>query len=120
MHEMIEFSYYNNQEGEQFEFIEIPKDLYLDEQFKGVSTESKLIYNFMLTEIKTSSERRMKDEKGRLYIFCDEKKVRAELGFNYKQREECLIELENIRLVEVDYNASPNKIYVKNFNKRIG
>ena len=41
---MQEFAYFQEQDSEQFAFYKIPKVLFTDPRFNGISTEAKIMY----------------------------------------------------------------------------
>ena len=45
---MQEFAYFQEQDSEQFAFYKIPKVLFTDPRFNGISTEAKIMYGVML------------------------------------------------------------------------
>lgn len=44
----VELSYYYGYEAEQFSFYRIPKLLFTDSRFAGISTDAKLLYGILL------------------------------------------------------------------------
>ena len=46
----MEFSYFQEHESEQFTFFRIPKILFSDERFAGLSSEAKILYGLMLDQ----------------------------------------------------------------------
>ena len=44
----LEFNYYYGKEADQFTFYRIPKLLFTDTHFKGLSNDAKLLYGLML------------------------------------------------------------------------
>ena len=48
------FEYYYGKEADQFSFYRIPKLLFTDEQFKGLSNDVKLLYGLMLDRMSLS------------------------------------------------------------------
>ena len=51
MEERIKLSYFYGKEAEQFSFYKIPKLLFTDEYFKGLSVEAKVLYGFQKSVI---------------------------------------------------------------------
>ena len=52
---MQEFAYFQEQDSEQFAFYKIPKVLFTDPRFSGISTEAKIMYGVMLDRVSLSS-----------------------------------------------------------------
>ena len=44
----LELDYFYGNEAEQYSFYRIPKTLFTDRRFKGVSMEAKVLYGLML------------------------------------------------------------------------
>ena len=50
----VELSYYYGYEAEQFSFYRIPKLLFTDSRFAGISTDAKLLYGILLDRMSLS------------------------------------------------------------------
>lgn len=112
-----EFDYYFNRESEQFSFYRIPKLLFTDEYFKGLSCEAKVLYGLMLDRMGLSVKNGWVDEKGRVYIVFTKDDVMAYLNCKSEKAMKLLGELYEIGLIEKKRlgRGKPNRIYVKNF-----
>lgn len=64
----IEFHYFNDKEYDMFSFYRLPKELFTNEYFKGLSCEAKVLYGMMLDRISLSIKNKWFDEEGRTYI----------------------------------------------------
>ena len=62
------FEYFYGRELEQFSFIRIPKLLFTDKTFSGLSNDAKLLYSLMLDRMSLSKQNGWLDESGRVYI----------------------------------------------------
>ena len=51
----VELSYYYGYEAEQFSFYRIPKLLFTDSRFAGISTDAKLLYGVLLDHYRKNS-----------------------------------------------------------------
>ena len=90
---MQEFAYFQEQDSEQFAFYKIPKVLFTDPRFNGISTEAKIMYGVMLDRVSLSRKNGWIDENGNVYIqftlsemmeyfHCEVKRLtRIEYGF---------------------------------------
>ena len=58
--------FYGNQ-AEQFSFYRIPKVLFTDERYKGISAEAKILYGILLDRISLSQKNGWLDEANRVY-----------------------------------------------------
>ncbi len=64
----LELDYYYGNEAEQYSFYRIPKVLFTDSRFKGVSVEAKVLYGLLLDRMSLSVKNRWMDGEGRVYI----------------------------------------------------
>ena len=64
----VNFEYFYGRELEQFSFIRIPKLLFTDKTFSGLSNDAKLLYSLMLDRMSLSKQNGWLDESGRVYI----------------------------------------------------
>lgn len=62
------FEYFYGRESEQFNFIRIPKLLFTDKTFSGLSNDAKLLYSLMLDRMSLSKQNGWLDDNGRVYI----------------------------------------------------
>ena len=51
----LSMPYYYGYEAEQFSFYRIPKRLFEDDRFRGVSTDAKLLYGMLLDRMALST-----------------------------------------------------------------
>ena len=65
----IEFDYFYGGKSEQFSFYRIPRRLILDDFFKRMSTDAKLLYGLMLDRMSLSAKNGWFDEQGRVFIY---------------------------------------------------
>lgn len=111
------FDYYFAKESEQFSFYRIPKLLFTNEYFKGLSCEAKVLYGLMLDRMSLSTKNNWVDEKGRVYIAFTKDDVMDYLNCKSEKAMKLLGELYEIGLIEKKRlgRGKPNRIYVKNF-----
>ncbi len=69
MSDKIKFSYFYGKEAEQFSFYKIPKLLFTDAYFKGLSIEAKVLYGLMLDRMSLSVKNQWIDTEGRAFIY---------------------------------------------------
>lgn len=53
-HMPLELDYYYGNEAEQYSFYRIPKVLFTDSRFRGVSVEAKVLYGLLLDRMSLS------------------------------------------------------------------
>ena len=63
------FDYYYSQEAEQFTFYRIPKALFTEPMFQGLSVGSKVLYGLMLDRVGLSVRSGWVDAQNRVFIY---------------------------------------------------
>jgi hypothetical protein len=116
----LTFDYYYGAEAEQFSFYRIPRLLIKDKQFKGLSSDAKLLYGLMLDRMSLSIKNEWFDEKSRVYIIYTIDNIREDLGCSKEKAVKVVAELDadkGIGLVEKIRRGlgQPDIIYIKNF-----
>ena len=113
----MEFNYFYGNESEQFSFYRIPKSLFTDEHFHGLSVESKILYGLLLDRISLSKKNGWTDKAGRVYIIFTLDEVMQALGCANQKASRLLKELDSIGLIERRRLGlgNPDIIYVKSF-----
>lgn len=114
----MEFDYYYGPEADTYAFYRIPKVLFTEEHFSGISAEAKTLYGILLDRMNLSARNGWVDEQGRVYIICTLKSVMEALGCADQKATKLFNELEYkgklIERVKVG-QGKPCRIYVKNF-----
>lgn len=64
----ITFNYFYGKEADQFNFIRIPKLLFTDKVFAGISNDAKVLYALMLDRMNLSRQNNWFDNENRVYI----------------------------------------------------
>ena len=65
---MPDFEYFRAEESDQFSFFRIPKALFTEKEFQGLSTDAKLLYGILLDRISLSKKNGWIDSDGYVYI----------------------------------------------------
>lgn len=120
MEERIKLSYFYGKEAEQFSFYKIPKLLFTDEYFKGLSIEAKVLYGLMLDRMSLSMKNQWLDEEGRAYIYYSLEDIMEALACSNKKAIAIMKELDtdtDIGLIERKRQGQgkPTMIYLKQF-----
>lgn len=76
----MNFDYFYSEQSEQFAFYRIPKLLYTDGRFKGMSSDAKTLYGLLLDRVSLSVKNSWLDEQGRIFVYCTLESVEAALG----------------------------------------
>lgn len=116
----LQLDYYYGNEAEQYSFYRIPKVLFTDSRFKGLSVEAKVLYGLLLDRMALSVRNNWLDQDGRVYIIYTIADVMETLGCAEQKANKLLNELDaakGVGLVERVRRGlgKPNVIYVKNF-----
>ena len=53
----MDYEYFRVEESEQFSFFRIPKALFTEKEFEGLSTDAKLLYGILLDRINLSKKK---------------------------------------------------------------
>lgn len=114
------FDYFYGNEAEQFTFYRIPKVLFTDNYFRGLSTDAKVLYGLMLDRMCLSARKGWIDENNRVYIIFTLKQVMEYMNCGKDKGCKLLAELDSdkgIGLIERVTRGlgKPAIIYVKSF-----
>ncbi|MCD7820544.1 MAG: replication initiator protein A [Lachnospiraceae bacterium] len=110
--------YFYGQQSEQFSFYRIPKVLFTDERYRGISCEAKTLYGLLLDRMNLSAKNGWLDETGRVYIIFTIEEIMESMGCGNKKAGQMLAELENkagLIIRKRQGMGKPNLIYVMNF-----
>ena len=111
------FDYHYGNEAEQYSFYRIPKILIVDDRFKGLSTDAKLLYGLMLDRMSLSVKSGWFDEENRVFIHFALNDIMEQLNCQHGKAVKLLAELDDtkgiglIRRVKQG-QGRPSKIYV--------
>lgn len=120
MNDNIRYEYFYGGQSDAFSYYRIPRLLITGQQFKGLSTDAKLLYGLLLDRMGLSSRNGWYDELGRVYIYYPLDEVQADLNCGHDKATKLLSELDTgkgIGLIErvKQGQGRPAKIYVKQF-----
>lgn len=120
MGQTISFDYFYGGQSDAFSYYRIPRLLITAPQFKGLSTDAKLLYGLLLDRMGLSARNGWYDELGRVYIYYPLDEVQADLNCGHDKATKLLAELDSgkgIGLIERvrQGQGRPAKIYVKQF-----
>ena len=65
----MNYDYFYGTQAESYSFIRVPRLLMKGEEFKGLSTDAKLLYALLLDRMGLSMRNGWLDEEGRVYIY---------------------------------------------------
>ncbi|MCQ2400807.1 MAG: replication initiator protein A [Lachnospiraceae bacterium] len=110
--------YYYGAEADQFSFYRIPKELFINDKYKHLSTDAKVLYGLLLNRMDLSARNGWFDDMGRVYIIYTTEEIMEVLNCADNKATKLMNELEEkYGLIERKRQGQgkPNLIYVKNF-----
>lgn len=120
MEQNIRFDYFYGKEADTFTFYRIPKLLFTEPMFKGLSSEAKILYGLLLDRMSLSIKNGWFDEEGRAYIYFAIEDIAELLNCGKNKAVRSLQELVDdtgVGLIEKKRQGQgkANILYVKNF-----
>lgn len=117
----INFDFYYGKDAEQFNFYRIPKLLFTDKRFKGLSTDAKVLYGLMLDRMSLSIKNGWIDDENRVYIYFTLEDVIEFLSVCKDKATKLFAELDDEKGVGLIKRkrqglGKPMMVYVMNFN----
>ena len=112
------YDYFYGPQADQFNFIRIPAVLFSKEEFKGLSSEAKVLYGILLKRMDLSAKNGWFDDQGRVFIICTLEEIMETMNCADNKATKLMNELEEkCGLIERKRQGlgKPNLIYVKNF-----
>ena len=94
MGQTVSFDYFYGGQSDTFSYYRIPRLLITGQQFKGLSTDAKLLYGLMLDRMGLSARNGWYDELGRVYIYYPLDEVQADLNCGHDKATKLLSELD--------------------------
>ena len=109
--------YFYGGQAELFSFYRLPKVLFTDSQFRGISAETKILYGLLLDRMSLSIKSGWLDNQGRVYIIFTANEIMEALCCADNKATKLMKELESCGLIERKRRGlgKPSLIYVKNF-----
>ena len=116
----MRFDYFYGSQADSFAFYRIPRVLVTGDEFRGLSTDAKLLYGLMLDRMGLSIRNEWHDDQGRVYIYYPADEIREDLNCGHEKALKLLAELDTARgigLIErvKQGQGKPTIIYVKQF-----
>lgn len=111
------FDYHYGNEAEQYSFYRIPKILIVDDRFKNLSTDAKLLYGLMLDRMSLSVKSGWFDEENRVFIHFALNDIMEQLNCQHGKAIKLLAELDDVKGIGLirrvkQGQGRPAKIYV--------
>lgn len=104
-------------------FYRLPKALFCEEFFSGLSPEAKLLYGILIDQMELSVRNGWKDSKGHIYVYYPIWKIKKTFHCSNDKAVRLIKELDTgkgMGLIEVirQGGGKPNRIYIKNIYAR--
>lgn len=114
--------YFQDLEGTDFQFFRIPTALIKNKEYKGISTDAKLLYGLLLDRMSLSIRNNWRDEHGHIYIFYTIQATSQDLCCCQEKACKLMSELEHAGLIERRRlgQGKPSRIYVKQLSSEVG
>ena len=118
MNQLSHNNYYYGKEAEQYTFYRIPKALFTDEKYRGLSSDAKLLYSMMLDRMGLSVQNHWFDKENRAYIYFTQREVQEVLDCGHNKANTLYADLERVGLVERKRQGlgRPDMIFVLKFS----
>ena len=109
--------YISEQNAGEFTFYRVPKALIDDPQYRGVSTDAKLLYALLLDRLSLSLRSGWQDEQGQTYLYYSVTAIQESLNCCKEKACKLMRELENACLIERkgQGRGKPDRIYPLRF-----
>ena len=69
MEQKVSFNYFYGSQADQYSFYRIPKALFKNDYFRGLSSDAKILYGLMLDRMSLSIKNQWFDDENRAYIY---------------------------------------------------
>ena len=87
-------NYFTGGQADLFSFYRLPKILFADPRFRGISAEAKILYGLLLDRMSLSVKNGWLDSTGRVYIIFTVEEIMESLACGNKKAVGLLRELE--------------------------
>ena len=111
------FDYYYGVESDSFNFIQVPRFLFTNPDFRNLKSDSKILYSLMLDRMSLSRKNKWFDEENRVFIIYTLDDMMESIGCGHTKCVDLLKELSMYGLIERKKRGlgKPDIIYVKDF-----
>ena len=118
----MNYDYFYGSQVKSYSFIRFPRLLMTGEEFRGLSTDAKMLYVMLLDRMGLSMRNGWLDEEGRVYIYYTLDEIQEDLNCGHDKAVKLLKELDTqngIGLIEriKQGQGKPARIYVRQFSK---
>ena len=92
--------YFYGGQADLFPFYRLPKALFVDQRFRGISVEAKILYGLLLDRMGLSVKNGWLDDAGRMYIIFTTKEIMTSFYCADNKATKLMKELEGCGLIE--------------------
>ena len=106
----------NTSEFMPVECLNVPKVLFYDKQYEGLSVDAKLLYSLLLDRNEMAFRNEWVDKCGRTYVVYPRREMRRHMNATRYRVDQALAELEahdQMVKVTLPYPGKPCQIYVR-------
>jgi DnaD/phage-associated family protein len=98
----------------QYQFIQLPKELLYNPRYKGLSSDSKILYGLLLDRMELSRENNWINEKGEIYLIFTRQNIQALLNISDKPCTKAFKQLSQMELIKEQRQGlgKPNLIFI--------
>lgn len=104
----MSFKYFTKEHAKQQLFFKMPKALMYQSKYKGLSSNAKIIYSFMLDRLNLSIDNDWCDSLNNYYIVCEVTEVEVLLSCSRGTAIKIMKELEKFELIKKDKSGTGN------------
>lgn len=97
-----------------YNFLRIPKALFVKEEYKKLSSDAKLVYGLLLDRLSLSQRNGWINENDEIYLIYTREAISEDLNISYKKATKAFKELVAFKLIrdERPGQGRPNRIYI--------
>lgn len=108
-------NYFFRNDVEEFDFISLPTALIINEEFKNISSEAKIMYGLLKSRLNLSIKNNWFDDEGKAYLIFTIEEICKMFNIGNQKGVKILKELEKNALLEKKRRGLglPNYIYMK-------
>lgn len=105
---------YTIHEENSHRFYQVPKELFIDEYYKGMNSDSKLLYSVLLDRKELSRKNNWIDEYGQVYLIYTRSDLAELLGISVRSIQRAFNILKELDLIKEERQGlnKPNKIFI--------
>ena len=114
----MDFIPYKANEHLENTFYQVPKELFVNDNYKSLNSDSKLLYALLLDRLSVSRKHEWFDEDNNIYLIFSRKEASEKLKLSDKTVTKAFKQLNTVKLIfeKKQGKNKPNLIYVDKIN----